>query len=750
MKKLLTHRFVHFLILFILLIGAVVYGNSSYKLRQELRFLAFDTFNQTYPRQPRDENKIIIIDIDDDSLKSIGQWPWPRNVIAEMVTSLKAMGAKAIAFDGVLAEPDRSSPQRVADNLPQGTEFQTMRDQLSDLEDHDSILAKAIEKSGIFIAGFTHSTYSQIPDSPLLIKKIQIKKDDEEIFLKSASPFQKAAVFLPELQKASAGNGSFMATPEQDGILRKTGLIFSDKENLYPSLSLEALRVALMGRKDHIRIGKTPANQRKNIDTDYRLVMGDRVVPIEKDGLMWVYFRSFDRKKDYISAYKTIDPEHMLDIASRINGRIVLVGASAEGLKDLRNTPLGAFRPGVEIHANVIEQILQNEYLLRPNIAQNAEQLFIIGVGLFMIMLAPLINVIALGFICVTLIAGVGFGSVFAYTQFGVLMDPVYPSLSVLVIFLASVILTYIRVEAEKRQVRSAFGLYISPDFMKELTSNPDKLKLGGEIRDLTVMFTDIRSFTTISEGLTPEELIGLMNDFLTPMSDLVMKNRGTIDKYMGDAMMAFWNAPLDDPDHERHACIAALKMNEALVPINEQVKIKAEKIGKPAVLLNAGIGINSGPCAVGNMGSRQRFAYSTLGDTVNLASRLEGQTKSYGVNILIGESTQNKITDMATLELDLIQVKGKTKPVRIFTLLGDDEYARSAEFQKLSKLHHAMIQSYRGQQFDDVIDLCRKASPMMGGYLSYYYKVFEERAVDLMKTPTAQDWDGVFIATSK
>jgi adenylate cyclase len=329
-------------------------------------------------------------------------------------------------------------------------------------------------------------------------------------------------------------------------------------------------------------------------------------------------------------------------------------------------------------------------------------------------------------------------------------MDPVYPSLSVLVIFLASVILTYIRVEAEKRQVRSAFGLYISPDFMKELTSNPDKLKLGGEIRDLTVMFTDIRSFTTISEGLTPEELIGLMNDFLTPMSDLVMKNRGTIDKYMGDAMMAFWNAPLDDPDHERHACIAALKMNEALVPINEQVKIKAEKIGKPAVLLNAGIGINSGPCAVGNMGSRQRFAYSTLGDTVNLASRLEGQTKSYGVNILIGESTQNKITDMATLELDLIQVKGKTKPVRIFTLLGDDEYARSAEFQKLSKLHHAMIQSYRGQQFDDVIDLCRKASPMMGGYLSYYYKVFEERAVDLMKTPTAQDWDGVFIATSK
>ncbi len=750
MKDFLTRRWVHFVILFVLLIAAVAFGDSSHPLRQELRYLAFDTFNRAYPRQPLEENKVVIINIDDDSLKAIGQWPWPRTVIAEMISSLKAMGAKSIVFDGVLAEPDRSSPKRVADNIPEGEEYNDIRTQLARLEDHDAILANAISQSGIFVAGFTHSTYSQTPDKPLLIKEIHMKKDDQAEFLKWARPFTKAAVFLPALEKASAGNGSFMAFPEHDGILRKTGMIFSDGSQIYPSLSLEGLRVALMGKKDHVKIGKTPGNERKNIDTDYRMVIANHVVPIERDGVMWVYFRNFDFNKDYISAHKTVNPEYMLDIANKINGRIVLIGASAEGLKDLRNTPLSLFRPGVEIHANVIEQILQNQYLLRPNITQYIELAFIFGVGLFMIVLAPMTNVLMLGLVCVSLIGAIGYGALIAYTQYGALMDPVYPALSVLAIFMVATILNYIRVEAEKRQVRSAFGLYISPDFMKELTSNPDKLKLGGEIRDLTVMFTDIRSFTTISEGLTPEELIALMNDFLTPMSDLVMQNRGTIDKYMGDAMMAFWNAPLDDPNHERHACLAALKMNEALVPINEAVKKKAAEIGKKPVLLNAGIGINTGPCAVGNMGSRQRFAYSTLGDAVNLASRLEGQTKAYGVNILIGEITQNKVADFATLELDLIQVKGKTKPVRIFTLLGDDQFARKDDFRKLKNLHAEMMGSYRAQEFEKTIAVCERCKPLIGGYLADYYDIFIARAQDMIKNPPPVGWDGVFIATSK
>jgi adenylate cyclase len=219
----------------------------------------------------------------------------------------------------------------------------------------------------------------------------------------------------------------------------------------------------------------------------------------------------------------------------------------------------------------------------------------------------------------------------------------------------------------------------------------------------------------------------------------------------MGDAMMAFWNAPLDDPDHERHACIAALKMNEALVPINEAVKKKAEEIGKEPVLLNAGIGINSGPCAVGNMGSKQRFAYSTLGDAVNLASRLEGQTKNYGINILIGEATKEKVEDFAVLEIDLIQVKGKTQPVRIFTLLGDDEFAASdEEFKALRPKHDAMLIAYRARNFAEVVEICKSCKGALDSYLDTFYDVYIERANDLKKSPPDENWDGVFIATSK
>ena len=298
--------------------------------------------------------------------------------------------------------------------------------------------------------------------------------------------------------------------------------------------------------------------------------------------------------------------------------------------------------------------------------------------------------------------------------------------------------------------MRQAFGLYISPTFMDELAKNPDKLKLGGEVRDLTVMFTDIRSFTTISENLTPEELIHLMNDFLTPMSDLVMDNRGTIDKYMGDAMMAFWNAPLDDPDHYRHACLAALKMNEALVPVNEQVKAKAAAAGRTPVLLNAGIGINSGPCSVGNMGSHQRFAYSALGDAVNLASRLESQTKAYGVNILVGETTAVKVPELATLELDLIQVKGKDKPARIYTLLGDETLAQSDSFKAWKTAHNGFLAAYRAADFGCAAQELKTARDASAGRIGAYYDLFGSRIAEFTKNPPSAGWDGVFVAKDK
>lgn len=748
MIRFFTNRWSHFLLLLLLLGTAIFCSFSTTRWRQEIQYLVSDQFNKEHWRPNSDQ--VLIIDIDDDSLSKIGQWPWPRTVLADIITSLTEMGAKVIVFDGVLAEPDRSSPDVVAQSLPNEDRFLNLRAELESLDTHDDILAKAIKESGIFVSAFSWGSHENKAVKPELKKDFQIKPSDTDVFLDSVSRFTSAATFIPSLERASAGNGSFMATPDHDGVLRRTGLVFSDGESLYPSLSLEALRVGSGDEKLSVLIAKTPTAKRNvNWDTAYRIVIGDVKIPVEENGEILMYYRPFD-DDDYLSAYKVISDEHRAEAAPLVKDRYVLMGSSAEGLKDLRSTAIEPYQPGVEIHANAIEQILQQRFLLRPFEIQLVEANFIMLSGLLMIFLAPFIHVIVLGGLCALLIGGAFIGAEFVYVQHSVLLDPFYPSLCVFGIFVVSTLLTYLRTERERREVRGAFGLYISPDFMTELTNNPDKLKLGGEIRDLTVMFTDIRSFTTISEGLTPEELIQLMNDFLTPMSDLVMQNRGTIDKYMGDAMMAFWNAPLDDAEHERNACRAALGMQAALDPINQRVREKAETLGKTPVLLKAGIGINTGPCAVGNMGSRQRFAYSTLGDAVNLASRFEGQTKDYGVEILIGEPTFKAIEDFAVLEVDLIRVKGKTQSVKMYALLGDDVRGQDKDFLAWKRQHDKMLKLYRDGRFSQAKALAEECAGLYGAELGRVYEIYKERCTSLIKEPPGDGWSGVYEAQTK
>jgi len=328
-----------------------------------------------------------------------------------------------------------------------------------------------------------------------------------------------------------------------------------------------------------------------------------------------------------------------------------------------------------------------------------------------------------------------------AFAEHGLLFDPVYPGISLFLLFVFSSLLSYWRLSVDKQQIKAAFGHYISPVFMEELTKNPDKLKLGGETKDLT----DIRNFTKISEALDPQTLIQLMNDFLTPMSDLVMGSRGTIDKYMGDAMMAFWNAPLDDLDHARQACFTALRMDEALKPVN--VALKEKGLG---LTLQVGIGINTGPCSVGNMGSKQRFAYSALGDAVNLASRLEGQTKQYGVTNLIGEDTVKAAKDLTFLELDLIQVVGKEKPVKIYTLLGDEKLKDNKEFQIWQAAHNTLLASYRTGDLSCAAQDCKEAQDLAEDKLQAYYKLMMERIIDFTKNGLPENWQGVFKASQK
>ena len=752
MIKFLTNKWIHTLVLLALLFGAVYFSGSGHELRKRIQYATFDTYNKLKPRPASD--RVAIIDLDEESIKQLGQWPWPRNVMAEMVSSLKDLGANVIAFDVVFAEPDRTSPARIAQTLPQSDAYLSARTMLEGLPDNDAIFAMAIENAGNVITGFTRARPEETLRKPYQGAKPTFLMKDKTPFMEHTFAAPGVAENLPEFSRAAAGNGSFMATPDVDGIIRQVSLMVrypSEKiggaePELYPMLGLEALRVDV---NKNARLIVRANNDKDAFDTDYLIKVANFDVPVESDAKLWVYYRHIGHD-EYISAQKLFDPVEKEKLRNRIDGKIVFIGTSAEGLRDIRSTPLDIFVPGVEVHVNVVEQIIQGKFLKRPGVIVGVEAAIIGFAGLLIILFAPFMNVIILGVLTAGLMGCMFLGSWQMYKDFGLLLDPVYPSVALSALFLVSSLLSYIRSEAEREQVRQAFGLYISPAFMEELTKNPEKLKLGGEVRDLTVMFTDIRGFTTISESLKPQELTQLMNDFLTPMSDLVMENRGTIDKYMGDAMMAFWNAPLDDPDHARHACISALKMNDALVPVNAAIKAKSEAEGRIPMLLNAGIGINTGACSVGNMGSRQRFAYSALGDAVNLASRLEAQTKNYGVSIMVGEDTRNHISDMALLELDLIRVKGKENPVRMYALIGDGTMAASEDFKRWQAAHNGFLAAYRAADFGCAAQELKTARDVSGNKMNTYYDLFSMRIGEFIKNPPPDNWDGVFIAKDK
>jgi adenylate cyclase len=752
--KLFTNKKTHFFVLLLLLFAATYFSGSNHDLRKRLQYATFDTYNKLKPREKSD--RVAIVDLDEESLRKLGQWPWPRKIMGDLVLSLKEMGASVIAFDIVFPEPDRTSPSRIAAGLPGTADYEAVRTALQALPDNDALFAEAIKEAGNVVMGFTRARADETLRFPYQPVEPTFLLKDKTPFFKNTFAVEGVAENLPEFSKAAAGNGSFMATPDIDGIIRQVSLfvrypqakLAGIEPKLYPMLGIEALRVA-DDPAAKILLREKKDSERSVFDANYVVKAAGYDIPIESDSRLWVYYRHI-AQEEYISAWKILDEAERGKLREKVNGKIVFIGTSAEGLRDIRSTPLDIFVPGVEVHVNIVEQILQKKFLLRPNIIVGVEAVIIGLAGLLIILLAPFLNVIVLGVFTLGLMFFMFLGSWQMYQSVGILLDPVYPSIALSFLFLVSSLLSYVRSEAERRQVRQAFGLYISPAFMNELTKNPDRLKLGGEVRNLTVMFTDIRSFTTISESMSPEELILLMNDFLTPMSDLVMQNRGTIDKYMGDAMMAFWNAPLDDADHARHACLSALEMNRALLPVNEKLKEKAEREGRTAVFLNAGIGINTGLCSVGNMGSRQRFAYSALGDTVNLASRLESQTKAYGVNILAGEKTKDQVADYAFLELDLIRVKGKEKPVRIYTLLGDETMFKDSAFQDVHEMHNAFLSSYRRKEFEKAWNLLSGLEEKAYEAMSGYYKMMQGRIEAFAKTPPPEDWDGVYVAKEK
>jgi adenylate cyclase len=510
---------------------------------------------------------------------------------------------------------------------------------------------------------------------------------------------------------------------------------------LVPALTLEMLRVVT--RAGAILVRTDDAGVRA-------VAVPGLEVPTDGNGQFWVHFNKHDPAR-YVSA---ADVLHGRSPADRFNGRLVLIGTSATGLLDIKTTPVEPAMPGVEVHAQILESVLTQALLARPNYAIAVELVAAVVFGIAIIIAAPMLPasiVIAVGALLIAGLIGV---SLYFFVAHNLLIDFTYPLMSFWLIYLVLTFVNYFREQKQRQQIRSAFGFYLSPPLVEQLAKSPEKLVLGGEERRMTILFSDVRGFTTISEHYKddPQGLTRLMNRFLTPLTNAIIERKGTIDKYIGDAIMAFWNAPVDDEEHEANACDAALEMLARAEALNVELKREAEANGSVYMPLRIGIGLNSGPCVVGNMGSDFRFNYSVLGDTVNLASRLESRTKDYRLSMVIGSRTaEGAKTEFATMEIDLIQVKGKKQPEVVFTVLGRAEVNDDPRCKDLRDLNAAMLATYRKQQWDEaksLIDRCRKLANGFG--VDGLYDMYVERIEAYRADPPPPDWNGVYEAESK
>jgi adenylate cyclase len=722
-----------------LLIGGAALRVADFAPIEELRLKVFDTYQRIDPRV-KEVRPVTIVDIDEKSLADprLGQWPWPRTRIADIVNNLTRMGAVVIAFDVVFAEPDRLNPDNVAENFRDLDE--ATREKLQALPSNDQILADAIRKSRVVLGESGGRDVRSDLDKALPVTGFASLGEDPEPFLFKLGGLLRNVKVLEE---AAAGRGLFTIVPERDGIVRRVPMIMDAQDVRMPALSFEVLRILGGSGTIMIKSGKS--------GIDSVVLQGLRLkIPTDSFARFWLHYARND-PSIYVSAVDVLDgrvPPEM------ISGKLILIGTSATGMNDIKTTPVSRAMPGVEIHAQVLESALTHAVLAKPDYGPALEFFAALILGLLVIAFAPAFGPVALvvvGALFAALLIGTSW---YFYTRHRLLIDFTYPLLSTTLIYLTLIFSSFVREQAQRRQIRSAFGQYLSPALIEQLAQSPEKLVLGGEEREMTIMFSDVRGFTTISESYKhdPQGLTALMNRFLTPLTNAILARKGTIDKYMGDAIMAFWNAPLDDRQHQLNACEAAIDMLERIDELNKERELEAEHGGHAYIPINVGVGLNTGICVVGNMGSDLRFDYSVLGDSVNLASRLEGQSKEYGFPIIVGSKTALAVKErFAILELDFIMVKGKKEPEVIYAIAGRQDTAQSGRFQRLRNLTIEMLACYRSRDWDGAlaaIERGRRTDEARA--LELLYNLYEARIVGYRNNPPPQDWNGAFALLTK
>lgn len=690
------------------------------------------------------DERVVILDIDEKSLAEGGRWPWSRDKMAALLDRLfDHYGIAVLGFDVVFAEPDDSSGLKSLEalarsELKDAAAYQAALRRLRDSLDYDRRFAESMSKRPVVLGYYftnlaTAQIAGQLPEPVLPAGTFAGRSP-------AITSWNGYGANLPAFQRHAANAGHFVPLVDPDGISRRVPLLVEFQGGYYEALSLAVIR-QLLGMPPVV-----PGFADSGGQVDYYAGLewldlptsrGNVRIPVDEAAAALIPYRGRAGSFNYLPI---ADALHGRLPVAALKDKIVLVGTTTPGLMDLRATPVASTYPGVEIHANLIAGMLDGNLKMKPAYVLGAEVLIVALCGLLLALLLPLFTpgkatLVAFG----VLLAAAG-GN-FALWQSGLLVPLAATLLLILGLYALSMSWGYFVESRSKRQFTELFGQYVPPELVDEMARDPERYSMEGQNRELTVLFSDVRSFTSISEGLDPKELTQLMNEYLGAMTEVVRHNRGTLDKYIGDAIMAFWGAPVADPEHARHAVLTALDMQRELRRLDEPFKAR----GWP--VLRIGVGVNSGTMTVGDMGSPVRKAYTVMGDAVNLGSRLEGITKQYGVGILVGEATKVQVRDVVFREIDRVRVKGKDEPVAIFEPLGLADRLEPATLEAL-KLWQQMLRAYRAQDWDEaevqLYNLSRQEPDCR------LYHLYAERVARLRQEPPGEGWDGVTTFESK
>jgi adenylate cyclase len=696
---------------------------------------------------------VVMAVIDEKSLDAEGRWPWPRSKVAALVDSLSRDGARVVGFDIGLSEPDENSQLAFLDELAKkiaalpgkSPELDEFIRQSRIRADNDLALAAAIRRSSVpvVLGYFFHM------DEGTLNYRLEPREIEERIGRIGASkypfvsyrtvdagavPFIKKAYApesnLPLFTEAAAASGHFTVMNDPDGVVRWVPLVIQAGDDVFPPLSLLAAWHYLGRPRLTATVGRHGVEG---------IRLGERAIPVDESGQLLVR---------YLGPEKTFPHVSVTDVLKgkvpdgTFKDRIVLVGATAMGLYDLRNTPFSPVYPGLEIHATVIDNVLTGQLMSRPRWSKIYDVLAIIGLASLIGVVFPRMRALRGLVVGAALFAGYVLAALWLFVAFGVWLDMVYPLLSLGVNYTALTAYRYATEERKRKKIKQTIQHYVAPLVVEEMLKDPTRLRLGGEERVLTVLFSDLEGFTSYSERYAPSEMIELLSEYFGRMTEAVFAHQGTLKEYVGDELMAIFGAPLEQPDHAARACAAALAMRAQRRAMNDEWA----KVGRPR--LRARTGVNSGPMLAGNLGSKYRFAYGVLGDQVNLGSRLEGLNKPYGTEILVGENTARLVEGSFLMrEVDMVRVKGKRQPVRVYELLARSDEGIPPEQEKAVSVYAAGLEAYRQQRWDEALGLFAQTLTLWPE--DGPSRTMAERCEINKRTPPPEDWDGVFESLS-